>query len=81
MPSLSDDEQRELYAQVFRIAYSECGSIMDCLESLQIAAQECNDDKVAQIAKDGLAACQPILEVLERLTSAFPEASREDGVL
>ena len=31
--------------------------------------------EAAQIAKDGLAACRPILEVLGRLTLAFPEAS------
>ena len=67
MTPLSGNEQRELYAQAFRIAYSECGSIMDCLESLQIAAQECNDDKVVQIAKDGLAVCRPIFEDLERM--------------
>ncbi len=81
MHSLSDVEQRELYAQAFRMAYSECGSLMDCLVGLRFAAEAGNDDKVAQIAKDGLAACQPILELLERLTSAFPEASREDAFL
>ena len=81
MHSLSDDEQRELYAQAFRMAYRDCGSLMDCLVGLRFVAHGCNDDEVAQIATDGLAACLPILEVLERLTSACPEASREDAFL
>ena len=67
MPSLSDDEQRELYAQAFSMAYSECESLMDCLVGLRFAAQGYNDDEVAQIATDGLAACRPIHEVLERM--------------
>ncbi len=77
MPSLGDDEQSELYAHAFRMAYSECRSLMDCLVGVRIAAQGCNDDEVVQIATDGLAACQPILELLERFASAFPEAPCE----
>ena len=74
MHSQSDDKQRELYAQAFRMASRECGSLMDSLVGLGFAAEACGDDEIAQIAKDGLAACQPILEVLGRLTLAFPEA-------
>ncbi len=81
MHSQSDDKQRELYAQTFRMASRECGSLMDSLVGLGFAAQAYNDDEVAQIAKDGLAICRPMLEVFERLTLAFPEASREDAFL
>ncbi len=69
MHSQSDDKQRKLYAQAFRMAYSECGSLMDSLVGLGFAAEAYGDDELAQIAKDGLAACRPILEVLARLNT------------
>ncbi len=57
--------------------------LMDCLVALQLSAQVCNDDQVAQLAKDGLAACQPIPEILGQLQAylGLTKASPEDGVL
>ena len=67
MHSQSDDKQRELYARAIRMAYSDCETLMDSLVGLGFAAEAYNDDEVAQIATEGLNACRPILEDLERM--------------
>ncbi len=62
-----NDKQRELYAEAYRMAYSECASLMDSLVGLGYEAQAYNDDEVAQIATEGLNACRPVRDVLERM--------------
>ena len=67
MSSPSDGEARELCEQALRMAYHDCESLMNCFVGLAYEAHACNDDEVAQIAREGLNACQPIREVLGRL--------------
>ncbi len=66
MPCLSDDEHRELGGRALRMAYNDCESLMGCFVGLRFGAAGF-DDELVRIATEGLEACRPILELLERM--------------